>query len=181
MGKEQHSLLHDVTNAQERTTIPESFTHAYVHSDLLRHIGPTAAITAMDTMPATLRRDSSIENVLSFGTRQLLHQQQDLIKPNLERSLRLLKHSCNLALITSKSFQQDSPMVGTGCYLLGRLYLSGAQAADGKKLESNMPKALHFLEHTCKLGHERGCKLMQAFFFGKGSLADDLLALPEAL
>ena len=55
MGKEQHSLLHDVTNAQERTTIPESFTHAYVHSDLLRHIGPTAAITAMDTMPATLR------------------------------------------------------------------------------------------------------------------------------
>ena len=42
-------------NTGERTTIPESFTHAYVHSDLLRHIGPTAAITAMDTMPATLR------------------------------------------------------------------------------------------------------------------------------
>ena len=41
-----------------------------------------------------------------------------------------------------------------------------------------MPEALHFLRHTCELGHERGCKLLQAFLFGKGSLTDNLLALP---
>lgn len=174
MGPAQRSVWQEESSSQELTaTLPqESFTHAYIHRALQRHKAPH------ESTPATLRWDSSMENVLSSGTRELLHQQKVLIRPNLERTLRLLQHSCNLALITSKSFQHDSPMVGTGCYLLGRLYLSGAQAADGNKLERNMPEALHFLRHTCELGHERGCKLLQAFLFGKGSLTDNLLALP---